>query len=185
VRYRFLRTPPAASGVAGRVVALLLAGACVGTLGISYSIVRSSGDSEGGSAPVRLAEEREHEKPRLGRAAKLPALALPPPAPAPAQVGSVEQLTTVPVEQTPSSVQPSEGDLPAVPVTPPESQVPSAPVTQPAAPAPAEPPVVPAPPAAPEPPAPSDDPDFEPQPQPLPLPRPAPEPDEVVFDDSG
>jgi hypothetical protein len=188
VRYRFLRSPPTACGVAGRFVALLLAGVCVGALGISYSIVRSSGHSgEVGSAPVRVSKEREYEKPRLGRAAKLPALALPPPpaAPTPAQVESVEQLPSVAVEQTPSSVQPSEGDVPAVPVTPPESQVPAVPVPPPAAPAPPEPPAVPEPPVPPEPPAPPEAPGVDPQPRPAPTPRPAPDPDPVIFDDSG
>jgi hypothetical protein len=141
-------------------VRLLLAGICLATLAIAYSMARPSGESAGevGSRPVRVVDGPTFETPRLGRAAGLPPLAPRPPTPAPASA-----LAPAPVE----------------PAEPPRRERPrrAAPTSDPYVPTPA-PVTPPATPAAPPPPV------YEPPPPPQPRP-PAPEPDVVTFDDSG
>jgi hypothetical protein len=145
-------------------VRLLLAGGCVVALGTVYAVTRPNAEAtpEVGSAPVRVVEEPAYKAQRLGRAAKLPALAPAPapPKPAPVQMEPVERRRSVPVEQTQHPPQPSE----------PYATRP-APVTPPPEPAP----VYEAPPPTPQPPPPT----------PQPPPAPTQGPDAVTFDDSG
>jgi hypothetical protein len=145
-----------------RVVGLLLAGACVVTLGIAYAATRPGAEAarEVGAAPVRVVEKPRYKAQRLGRVARLPALAERPAPPkrAPTRVEPAKRRRSVPVEQPQRVAAPSEPY-----VAPPAS------VTPPAPPAPPPSPVYePAPP-----------------PPPSPPPSPSPEPEVVTFDDSG
>ena len=143
---------------------LLLAGTCVATVGIAYSIAhpKTKAAQEVGSRPVRVIEEQTYKAPRLGRASKLPPLAPPPrAAPDPTRVERAKPVRSVPANRPRRGAQTS-----APPVAP------AAPVN------------TPAPVKTPAPPPPPPTPVYEPPPPPRPAP-PTPEPDLVTFDDSG
>jgi putative membrane protein len=118
-------------------------------------------------------EQQALEAPRLGQAAKLPALAPPPAAADPALPAPAERHRTAASDGTGRGAPASDGD-----VAPPEPQPePPAPPVNPPAP-PADPPAPPA-----DPPAPPADPPAPPaQPR---HPPPTQEPGVLTFDDSG
>ena len=96
-------------------IRLLLAATCVATLWTAYSVARPSGDGgpKAGWEPVRVVEQPAFEAPPIGHAAKLPALAPPPPAEIARSLAPAERHRTTASDGTGRGAPASDGDVAA------------------------------------------------------------------------